>query len=171
MMADSSDQSKLIAGLRNVAENHAAKDPTFAKLRALGKTLVDETRKRFNQGEASVTLGACLLKNNEVQLILPNAQNESAQSEIVATLQRLAASGQILGGACSTILPRPLVPNGPTVPFIDVHTELVDGLAVRSAVPADLSILEKGVPGVKGPFLPAYATKVEPRIFSRVRNI
>lgn len=170
-MTDDSDQSRLVSGLRNLAEKHAAKDPMFAKLRALGKTLVDETRKRFDQGEASVTLGACLLKNNEVRIICPTAANESAQSEIVATLQRLAASGQILGGACSTILPRPLVLNGPTVPFIDVHMELVEGLAVRSAVPADLSILEKGVPGVKGPSLPAYAKMVEPRIFSRARNV
>jgi hypothetical protein len=166
-MTEGSDQSNFVAGLRELAEKHAANNPTFAGLRLLGKTLVEETRLRFKDGNNSPTIGACLLSNNEVRMIYPTAQGEKAQAEIVATLQRLASAGQITGGACSTILNRPLGPNGPTVPFIDVHAELVDGLALRSAIPADVSILEKGLPSVSRPSLPVYAKKVEPRIFPK----
>lgn len=165
-MSEDTDQAKFIAGLRKLAEKHAANNPTFGRLRLLTKTLVDKTRERFNQGEISPTLGACLLTNNDVQLIYPTADGERAQAEILATLQRLATAGHIVGGACSTILQRPLVPNGPAVPFIDIHAELVEGLALRSAIPADLSVLEKGVPGVSGPSLPLYGKKIEPRIFT-----
>jgi hypothetical protein len=107
--------------VRTLAEQHAAHNPTFAKLRILGKAVVDEIRKRLNGGESSVTLGAYLSRNSEVQIICPRTQNESAQLEIIDTLRRLSAAGQILGGACGTILQRPLVPNGPNFPFIDTH--------------------------------------------------
>lgn len=171
MMADGGDQAKFLAGLRAFAEKHAANNPTLAKLRILGKALVDESRRRFNQGEPSATLGAYLLPNNELRIICPNSNGDKAQLEIVGTLRQLAAAGQIKGGACSTILQRPLVPNGPNVPFVDVHVELVEGLALRSAVPVDEFYIQEGVPGVKGPYLPIYGKKVKPRIFVQTPEI
>jgi hypothetical protein len=170
-MADASERSKLIAGLRNLAEKHAANNPEFAKLRILGKGVVDEIRRRLNQGETSVTLGAYISRNDEFHLIDPATKNETAQSEIVATLRRLSTAGQILGGACGTTAQRSPAPNAPNVPFIDVHVELVDGLALRSAVPADLSVIEEGAPGMSERSIPVYAKKVEPRIFIQKRPV
>lgn len=166
-MADDSAQSKFIAGLRSLAEKAAAKNPDLARLRLLSKSLVDEARKQLENGEACPTIGACLLSDNNVQMIFPRTRGDSAQAEIVATLNQLATAGQILGGACGTIVQRPLSPNGPAVSFIDIPCELVEGIALRGSVPADLSILEKGIPGVEGPVLPIYGKKVDSRIFRK----
>jgi hypothetical protein len=165
-MAEESAQSKFIAGLRALAEKEAVKNPNLARLRLLSKSLVHETRKRLENGEACPTIGACLLADDNVQMIFPK-QGDTAQAEVVATLSQLATAGQIIGGACSTIVQRPLSPNGPVVSFIDIHSELVEGVALRGSVPADASILEKGIPGVNGPVLPIYGKKVEPRIFGK----
>ena len=166
-MAEDSAQSKFMAGLRALAEKEAVKNPELARLRVLSKSLVDEVRKRLDRGETCPTIGASLLADNTVRIILPKTQGDIAQGEIVATLKQLATAGQITGGACATIVQRPLSPNGPAVSFIDIHSELVLGVALRGSVPADLSILEKGIPGVKGPVLPIYGKKVEPKIFSK----
>jgi hypothetical protein len=170
-MVDGAEQSTLIAKLRLLAEKQAAKDPTFASLRLVGKTLIDEIRKLVDQGETNVTLGAFISRDNEVKFVRPVARNQNAQSEIVTTLRRLSVAGQILGGACGSILQRPLVPNGPNVPFIEAHIELVNGMAIRSAVPVDIPLLEKGIPGKSGVTLSVYARKVEPRIFLQTPSI
>jgi hypothetical protein len=166
-VTENSAQSKFIAGLRAFAEKEAAKNPSLGKLRLLSKALVDEIRKRLELGATRPTVGACLLTDNNVRMISPETQGGSDESEIFATLNRLATAGQITGGACATIVQRPLVANGPEISFIDIHSELVEGVALRASVPADPSILEEGIPGVKGPALPFYGKKTEPRIFSK----
>jgi hypothetical protein len=170
-MAEGKDQSKFIAGLRNLAEEHAANDPTFAKLRMLGKALVDETRNRMNQGETSLTLGSCLLNDSQVQMIYPATNGEKCTVRDCRYFAAPRDSWTDTGWCMQHHPAKASRAEWPTVPFIDVHAELVDGVAVRSAVPADISILEKGVPGVSGPSLPVYSKKVEPRIFYRAPRV
>lgn len=57
-MTDPDKQAAFVSGLRKIAEEAAAKNPTLADMRALAKTLVTETRKRIANGEPFSPLGA-----------------------------------------------------------------------------------------------------------------
>jgi hypothetical protein len=49
--------------------------------------------------------------------------------------------------------------------FIQVHMEHIAGKAFTSAVPADESVLLKGVPGADGPALGVFGGPSQPKLF------
>jgi hypothetical protein len=50
MAVDPAEQAAFIDGLRKKAEELSAKNPILSELRRLGKTMVDQSRKRIAEG-------------------------------------------------------------------------------------------------------------------------
>lgn len=163
-MADPEKQAAFIAGLRKKAEELAGKNPVFADMRMIGKSLLDEARKRIARGNEHPFFGA-YLKEGKVSLIEPQAtEAERAASEILSKLRGLAQEGKIQAAAICNVIDKQ-IPGGSVEKFVSVHTEHSTGKATISQVPADESVLMRGVPGASGPAVGVFGGPTNPKIF------
>ena len=164
-MIDPEQQAAFVAGLRKMAEEAAAKNPTLADMRNLAKSLVRETRARSAGGQRRTPLGACMRKEGDVSIVTPEAEDPNqATAEILRKLKGHAEAGNIRAAAVSDIRDKQM-PGGSMVKFIQVHVEHVTGKATVSAVPADASVSLAGVPGTNGPAVAVFGGPTKPKIF------
>jgi hypothetical protein len=161
-MTDHDKQAAFVSGLRKIAEEAAAKNPTLADMRALAKTLVTETRKRIANGEPFSPLGAHMGNDGGVSMLKPDPNQGNA--DILRELASLAKEGNVRAAAVSEVVDKQ-VPGRSIMKFIQVHMEHIAGKAFTSAVPADESVLLKGVPGADGPALGVFGGPAQPKLF------
>jgi hypothetical protein len=161
-MTDPDKQAAFVSGLRKIAEEAAAKNPTLADMRALAKTLVTETRKRIANGEPCSPLGAHMGNDGGVSMLKPDPNQGNA--DILRKLASLANEGNVRAAAVSEVVDKQL-PGRSIMKFIQVHMEHIGGKAFISAVPADESVLLKGLPGADGPALCVFGGPTQPKIF------
>jgi hypothetical protein len=163
MAVDPTEQAAFIDGLRKKAEELSAKNPVLSELRRLGKTMVDQSRKRIAEGSVS-PLGGYLSSDQRIIFVETRfVEPKQANDDLVSALSELARDGGIRAAAISSLVEIP-PPVGP-VTHIRVHLEHTTGLAFVNSVPADESELMAGVRGVGGPAIAASGGKVKPIIF------
>jgi hypothetical protein len=168
LMPDSRNQAAFVAALRQKAEELAASDPVLEDLRMVGKTLVDEFRRRVAAGSPPKSMGG-YLAGGSVSLIVPETTDEQAGGEILFKLRTLAHEGKIQAAAMCTITDR-LIPPGGIQKFLSVHVEHSTGRALLSSVPTDESVLMRGVQGVNGPAMAMSGGRTNPVIFTPIPN-
>ena len=101
-MTDPDKQAAFVSGLRKIAEEAAAKNPTLADMRALAKTLVTETRKRIANGEPFSPLGAHMGNDGGVSMLKPDPNQGNA--DILRELASLAKEGNVRAAAVSEVV-------------------------------------------------------------------
>lgn len=79
-MVDPEKQAAFVAGLRKMAEDAAAKNPTLADMRNLAKSLVSETRARSVGGQMHAPLGAYMGKGGDVSIVTPEAEDPKSSN-------------------------------------------------------------------------------------------
>jgi hypothetical protein len=164
-MIDPEKQAAFVAGLRKMADDAAAKNPTLTEVRKLAKSLVSETRARSARGQMRTPLGAYMGKEGDVSIVTSNAEDPNqATAEIRLKLKSHAEAGNIRAAALSDILDKQM-PGGSMMKFIQVHVEHVTGKATVSAVPADEPALLAGVPGTDGPAVAVFDGPAKSKIF------
>jgi hypothetical protein len=164
MAVDPTEQAAFIDGLRKMAEELSAKTPVLGELRRLGKTMVEQSRKRVAEGSLS-PLGAYISSDEQIVFVETKfGEPKQANDDLVSGLSKLARDGGIRAAAISSLLEMP-PPVGPLM-LIRVHLEHATGLAFVNSTPAYESELMAGVRGVDGPAIAASGGKVKPVIFS-----
>ena len=164
IMVDPEKQAAFVDALRKKADELAAKNPVFADIRSLGKALVDESRRRIANGEVHVPIGAYLMTGS-VTLIDPEEKElQKAVAELFSKLKVLAREGKIQAAAICHLVEKE-IPGGSVEQFLNVYAEHSTGKAVSSAIPADESVLIRGVPGTVGPGVFVFGDKMNSRIF------
>jgi hypothetical protein len=105
-MADPEKQAAFVSGLRKIAEEAAAKNPTLADMRTLAKALVAETRTKIAGGQPYSPLGAHMGKDGGVSIFKPETQDPNqASADILLKLGSLARGahrwkGVYICGSC-----------------------------------------------------------------------
>jgi hypothetical protein len=164
-MADSEKQAAFVAGLRKLAEQTAANNPSLSDMRTLAKMLVAETRAKIESGEPHSPLGAYMENEGGVSIIRPEGANRNRDSsELLSKLKNKASEGQIRAAALSEVIDKP-IPGGSVVRFVQVHMEHSAGRALISGVPVNESDLRPQSPEVQGPAVNVFGGPTKPKIF------
>jgi hypothetical protein len=163
MAVDPAEQAVFIDGLRKMAEELSVKNPVLGELRRLGKTMVDQSRKRMAEGSV-FPLGGYIRSDQQIIFVETKiGESKQAIDDLVSTLSELARDHGIRAAAISSLVEMP-PPAGPVM-HIRVHLEHATGLAFANSIPAHEAELMAGVRGVNGPAIAASGGKVRPIIF------